>query len=119
MRYKADYHALYATVERTTNVSYYLGLYLGASYNLFSIGKVSVNVSGGPEFLVNLKTGKFDGLVSAAVKASYPITDKITIDLTLRGGVAWLLDGEITKGTDDYALYSSNNKAVLGATYKF
>lgn len=119
MRAKVDFFAHYAEVFKVNSTNHYLGLYAGASYNILKSGKFVLNVAVGPEFDLNLNTGKFDGLVAGVVKASYGVTDKITVDVSVRGAVVYLLNGDIVKSTDEYDMFASTNKVVVGATYSF
>lgn len=119
LKVRYDRFAHYSDVTVENETAHYLGLFAGVSYDLFKIGPVTVNGSIGPEFDLNLLTGKFDGLVAAGLKASYPVSDKVTVDLTLRGGVAYLIDGDFVKSEEGYDFTHTNNKVTLGATYKF
>jgi len=116
---RVDHFAHYADVPVKNETTHYLGLFAGVSYDLFKIGPVTINGSIGPEFDLNLSTGKFDGLVAAGLKASYPVSEKVDVDLTFRGGVAYLVDGDFVKRSAEADTIYTNNKVTLGATYKF
>ena len=119
VNHKEDFFAHYAEFIKVNDVNHYLGLFVGVGYNLIKADKLTVNVSGGPEFDLNLNTGKFDCLVAVGAKVSYAVADHFTIDASVRGAVAYIFNGEVVKSTDLFDMYASTNKVTLGATYKF
>lgn len=118
-KYKEDFFAWYEHVDLPNVSNNFIGLFAGVSADLFTVGKVTVTGSVGPEFEIDLKTGKFDGLVTGVLKASYPVSDKVTVDLTYKGGVAYLVDNEFVKRLSELGFVYTDNVGTVGATYKF